>query len=115
MECNECQEKTPLNNLANHKETVCSYRVAICDHCSQDIPHCQMQVTLYECHMYYIKKMNNLEVYVSNAKGREILIIDVYVDLFTQSHLDHDCTEYPLNCPNGCENVTLPRNEVKML
>lgn len=72
VECNECQEKTPLNNLANHKETECSFRVVVCDHCSQNIPHCQMQ-----------------------------------------SHLDHDCTEYPLNCPNGCENVTLPRNEME--
>lgn len=44
VECNECQEKTPLNNLPIHKEMECSFRVVVCDHCSQNIPHCQMQV-----------------------------------------------------------------------
>ena len=90
------------------KESKCSYRDVVCDHCSQDVPFCQMKVNPLTdgllC-LFLIAMYKHIWV--------EKTLYSI-VNYLIQSHFEHDCPEYPLKCPNGCEDVVLRRIEVRI-
>ncbi|XP_062576865.1 TNF receptor-associated factor 3-like, partial [Saccostrea cucullata] len=43
VKCDDCHKKMPQNKLLAHKESDCSYLIIVCEHCSHNVPFCQMQ------------------------------------------------------------------------
>nr|XP_022333104.1 TNF receptor-associated factor 3-like isoform X3 [Crassostrea virginica] len=93
-----CSETPEWKNLQSHCEK-CEYKPVECDKCQEKVP--QNQLTVHK---------------ESKCSYRDVVCDHCSQDVpFCQmkSHFEHECLEYPLKCPNGCENVVLRRIEME--
>ncbi|XP_062609235.1 TNF receptor-associated factor 3-like [Saccostrea cucullata] len=93
-----CQEILQWRNLQKHTE-ICEFKPVECEDCHEKIPQNKL--------LAHKESECSYRIIVCEHCSHNVPFCQM------QSHIDHECPEYPLNCPNGCENVTLKRSEME--